>query len=207
MLGPRRGVATGVLLVLALTATRAAAQVPPPLGGAVVDLRFVSATVPSGPGWTPPLATGVVPGRGFGVELGTHAFLGPGVRRRLFVGASASVAQGRASDEQAPTVTTRLRTAAPHLGMGFGHGDGWSYVSVGAGMASVRSQADTEDSSDAPWAVAIHYGGGARWFVRPRVALTLDLRFWALTPRAATPTRVSGAATTRIALGAGLAIR
>lgn len=207
MSGPSRGVAAGVLLVLALTATRAAAQTPAPLGGFVGDLRLLSTTVPSGLGWTPPLTTGVVPGRGFGAELGTHVFLGPGQRRRLFAGASASLAQGRATGVGAPTVTTRMATAAPHVGLGFGHGDGWSYLSVGAGAVSVRSDAGPDTSPDAPWSLAFHYGGGARWFLRPRVAFALDLRFWALTPRAATDTRVSAAATTRIAFGAGLSFR
>lgn len=207
MSGVRRGVAAGVLAMLALTATRASAQTAAPLRGLVGDLRVVSATVPSGIGWTPPLTTGVVPGRGFGAELGAHVFLGPGQRRRLFAGATGLLVQGRATGEDAPTVTTRMRTAAPHLGLGFGHGDGWSYLSIGAGAASVRAEADTEPASDAPWGLAFHYGGGARWFLTPRMAFGLDLRFWALTPRAASPTRVRAAATTRIALGAGLAFR
>lgn len=197
----------GIVVMLAVSASRVAAQTSAPLRGVVADLRFVSATVPTGAGWTPPLSTGVVPGRGFGAEVGTALFLGPGRRRRAFAGATALVAQGRAAGEAAPTVTTRMRTAAPHLGFGFGHGDGWSYLSLGAGAASVRSSTDTETSTDAPWTLAFHYGGGARWFLNERVAFALDLRFWALTPRAATATRVSAPATTRIALGAGVSFR
>lgn len=197
----------GIVVMLAVSASRVAAQTSAPLHGVVADLRFVSTTVPTGAGWTPPLATGVVPGRGFGGEAGTAVFLGPGRSRRAFAGVTAMLAQGRATGADAPTVTTRLRLAAPHLGVGFGHGDGWSYVSIGAGAASVRSDASDEAASEAPWGLAFHYGGGARWFLRDHVAFALDLRFWALTPRAATATRVSGAATTRIALGAGLSFR
>lgn len=202
-----RGTAAGIALMLAVSVSRVAAQTSSPLHGAVADLRLVSTTVPTGVGWTPPLSTGVVPGRGFGGEVGAAVFLGPGRNRRAFAGATAMLAQGRATADDAPTVTTRMRTAAPHVGLGFGHGDGWSYLSIGAGAASVGSTTDAETSADAPWALAFHYGGGARWFLRDHVAFALDLRFWALTPRAATATRVSGAATTRISLGAGLSFR
>lgn len=197
----------GIVLMLAVSASRVAAQTTTPLRGVVADLRAVSTTVPTGPGWTPPLSTGVVPGRGFGGEVGVTAFVGPGRGRRAFLGATAMLAEGRATGEDAPTVTTRLRAAAPQVGLGFGHGEGWSYLSAGAGAVSVRSDTDTDPATEAPWTLAVHYGGGARWFLSEHVAFALDLRFWALTPRAATPTRVSGAATTRIALGAGVSFR
>lgn len=97
--------------------------------------------------------------------------------------------------------------AAPHVAWAFGHRNGWSYVSGGAGLASVRSDAAGESTSPTSWGLAYHYGMGARWFVREHMAVTLDLRFWALTPRAAAIDRPSAAATTRIALGAGLSFR
>lgn len=191
----------------ALVATVAHAQAPEPLRGAVADLRFLSTTVPSGPGWTPALTTGLVPGRGFGIDAGAHVFVWKGQHRRLAIGVTGLVAQGRASGVDAPTVTTRMFAAAPHLAWSFGHREGWSYLSGGAGLASVRSDAEGESTSPTTWGLTFHYGGGARWFIREHIAVNLDLRFWALTPRPATADRDKAAATTRIALGAGLSFR
>jgi Outer membrane protein beta-barrel domain len=186
----------------------AIAQAPVPLGGIVADLRFLSTTLPSGLGWTPSLTgDALVPGRGFGIDAGAHAFAWRGRTRRLSLGASALMAQGRATGESAPTVTTRMVAAAPHVGIGFGHRDGWSYLSGGAGLARVTSDAEGFEASQTDWGLVIHYGGGARWFVNDHVAVSLDVRFWALTPRAATASGASAAATTRIALGAGVAFR
>ena len=183
------------------------AQGREPLRGVVGDARFVSATLPSGAGWTPALPTGaIVPGRGFGVDTGAHLFIGPGRHRRLGVGLSGLLSQGRATGlAPAPTVTTRFLAAAPHASMNFGHAQGWSYLSAGVGLAKVTSEYDDGASEPAKWGTAIHYGGGARWFLNERVAVSLDLRFWALTPRPATTARPRAPATTRIALGAGLA--
>lgn len=187
----------------------AAAQAPDPVHGFVADLRLVSTTLPNGAGWTPALpADALVPGRGFGIEAGGHALLGPGRYRRLGLGLSALLAQGRATGlDPAPTVRTRFMAAAPHASMNFGHAQGWSYLSLGVGVAKVSSEYDGGPADPAGWGTAIHYGFGARWFLRERVAVSLDLRFWALTPRAASETRPSSPATTRIALGGGLAFR
>ncbi len=202
--------AWGLLVGLASLAPWAVgAQAREPLRGVVGDVRLVTATLASGPGWTPPLPSGaVVPGRGFGVEGGAHLLVGPGRHRRLGVGVTGLVAQGRATGlEPAPTVTTRFFAAAPHVSVNFGHGLGWSHLSLGAGLAKFTSDYAGGSAEPSEWGTAIHYGGGARWFVSEHVAVSLDLRFWALTPRPASGTRPSAPATTRVALGAGVAFR
>ncbi|MEZ5290256.1 MAG: hypothetical protein R2745_04175 [Vicinamibacterales bacterium] len=202
----RRRLAAALALAALGVASHAHAQGPDPLTGAVVDVRALTASLPSGAGWTPVVSNGVVPGRGFGGEVGASLFVGPGRFRRLAVGLSALAVQGRATAIDGPTVTTRLLTFAPHAALAFGHRDGWSYLSAGAGAASVRSDVDGSTPSPASWGLVVHYGGGARWFVTRHVAVSLDLRFWALTPRAATAARAAGAANTRVALGAGVSI-
>lgn len=195
-------------MVLALLAPRAAwAQAPDPLRGVTGDLRLLTTTLPASAGWTPALPTdAIVPGRGFGAEAGAHLLIGPGRYRRLGLGASGLLAQGRATGENdAPTVTTRFMAAAPHLSMNFGHRQGWSTLSLGAGMAKVTSALAGGAADPAGWGTVIHYGFGARWFISQHVAVSLDLRFWALTPRAATLTRPSSPATTRVVLGGGVA--
>ncbi len=196
-------------LAVGLSGASSAAQPREALSGAVADLRVVSTTLPTGLGWTPPVAAAgaLVPGRGVGAEGGVFVFAGPGRFRRLSFGATGFVAEGRATGVDAPTMATRMLAAAPHAALNFGHRDGWSYLSIGAGMAKVRATQDGAEDQPASSGLAFHYGGGARWFVREHLAVSLDLRFWALTPRPATTARPRAAATTRIAIGAGLSFR
>ena len=199
-----------LIAALALAAPDVAtAQPREPVRGLVADVRLLSTTLPNGPGWTPSLSSGaLVPGRGFGVEAGGHLLVGPGRHRRLGVGLSGLLTQGRAAGvEPAPTVTTRFMAVAPHASMNFGHAQGWSYLSLGVGLAKVTSEYLGGTPDPSAWGTAIHYGGGARWFLTERVAVSLDLRFWALTPRPASDTRPSSPATTRFTLGGGLAFR
>jgi hypothetical protein len=198
-------IATLVLVVPGV----ATAQAREPLRGFVADLRLLSTTLPNGPGWTPELSSGeLVPGRGFGLEGGALSLVGPGRYRRLGVGLSGLFTQGRATGvEPAPTVTTRFMAGASHASMNFGHAPGWSYLSLGVGLAKVTSEYVGGSPDPSGWGTAIHYGGGARWFLTEHVALSLDLRFWALTPRAASDARPSSPATTRFTLGGGLAFR
>jgi len=188
------------------------AQAREPLRGVLVDLRLVSATLPGAVGWTPSSlpADAIAPGRGFGVGGGAHVLVGPGRFRRLGLGVTGLATQGRATGlAPAPTVTTRFVAAAPQVSMNFGHALGWSHLSVGVGTAKVTSDYAGGVAEPTPWGTVIHYGFGGRWFLREHVALSLDLRFWALTPRpaSASGSRPSAPATTRVALGAGLAFR
>jgi len=197
------------MLLTAGLSSPAAGQTREALAGAIVDLRLVTVGLPAGAGWTPPPPTAgaLVPDRGLGVDGGAHVFLGPGRSRRLSLGAAGLLAAGRATGPDAPTITTRLVALAPSAAMNFGHRAGWSYLSLGAGLASVSSTIAGATTAGADWGTVIHYGAGARWFLRDHVALSLDLRFWALTPRPATATTLAGSATTRVAVAAGLAFR
>lgn len=201
--------ASWAALAVGLGAGPAVAQPREPLGGVVVDLRAVTISLPTAIGWAPIVtsAEALVPDRGLGVDAGAHLLVGPGRFRRLSVGATGLVAEGRATGEGALTVATRILALAPHAAVNFGHRDGWSYLSGGVGTASVRSTEGGVADAPATWGLAFHYGGGARWFVREHLAVSLDLRFWALTPRPATTTRPGGAATTRVAFGAGVSFR
>jgi hypothetical protein len=196
--------------IAALMARPLAAQGREPVSGFVGDLRVHTVSLPSSAGWTPPaLTTGtLVPSRGFGGDVGAHVVFGPGRHRRLGLGASGLFGQGRTTGtDGAPTVTTRLTLIAPHVSANFGHRLGWSYLSGGAGVAKVTSEAADGPGDPGGWGTVFHYGGGARWFVHERIAVTFDLRFWALTPRSAAGERPRGAANTRIVFGAGVSLR
>lgn len=196
------------LAFVAGLATPGLAQPREPLGGWVIDLRGAVGGVPSSSGWVPPLPNGTsVPGRGFGGDGGVHVLFGPGRYRRLSIGVSGVALQGRSSGVTGPEVTTRLVAGAPQVAMNFGHRMGWSYVAIGAGSAAVTSNAPGVADDTSGSGLVIHYGGGARWFLRRRLAASLDLRFWALTPRPASFARSRAAATTRVVVSAGIAVR
>lgn len=201
-----RAVVAGLAL-LALAST-ARAQANDPLSGFAVDARLLTTSLPSTSGWAPVLpAGGVVPSRGFGGSIDAQRFLGPGRNRRLAVGISSLWAQGRSSDATtATTVTTRMMAAGPMLTANFGHRLGWSYFTAGAALAKVRSFA-SGDSDPSGAAMAYHYGFGGKWFLTDRLGLSLDLRFWALTPRSASSERVKASAATKVAFGGGVVFR
>jgi hypothetical protein len=84
-------------------------------------------------------------------------------------------------------VATTMTAIAPQLSFNFGTREGWSYLSGGYGAAEVRTAASGTSLDLLPGkvmlvrddgrAAAINYGGGARWFIRDRVAVGFDLRF------------------------------
>lgn len=206
--GRRLVLGAACALVLAVAAP-AAAQPREALGGWAIDLRGALTSLPATAGWVPVLTTGtLVPARGLGVDGGVDVFLGPGRHRRLSLGARGTFVQGRTTTAAtSQTVTTRFFAAAPHVAMNFGHRQGWSYLSLGAGQAEVTSNAPGAPDDPGGPGVVIHYGGGARWWVSRRLAVSMDLRFWALTPRAANAVRQRAAAATKVAFSAGVALR
>jgi hypothetical protein len=166
---------------------------PGPPGPYVVDLRGVTSGVPTGPAFYPntPVET-VVPGRGFGVSVGGHVYAGGFSGARLGVGADVMLARGSTTD-----ASSTLRTVSPQLSLNFGSSDGWSYVGVGMGAARLG----VEPGEVAATVRTIHFGGGARWFVGPRLGVGFDLRVHRLAAGADTP------ATTDVTVGVGLSFK
>ena len=84
-------------------------------------------------------------------------------------------------------VAMTMTAVAPQLSFNFGTREGWSYLSGGYGVAQLRTEATGEQESpltgrttlvrDDGRSASINYGGGARWFIRDRVAVGFDLRF------------------------------
>jgi hypothetical protein len=164
------------------------------------------------------------------MDVGAHVYLiglGPA---RVGVGASVLHAAGRR--KQVPTssgsgsttaavkpdVDVRVTTIAPQVSFNFGTSDGWSYISLGAGPASVRTTVSAfasgsgsesevltpETSLDSPSLVSLNFGGGARWFTSRHLAFSFDVRFHVVSSGsgdAPTPQ------TTLIAVSAGISLR
>jgi hypothetical protein len=53
----------------------------------------------------------------------------------------------------------------------------------------------------------INYGGGARWFVKPHLAFSVDVRFYAVYPGTAEDGRPGSPRTTLLMIGAGISVK
>ena len=141
---------------------------PGPPGPFVIDVRVVTSGVPGGPAFYPGLPDGAtVPTRGFGGDVGVHIYplqLGPG---RLGLGADVMLARGSTADAR-----STLTTVAPQLSLNFGTSDGWSYLSAGVGAARIRLAPGAGSAT----VRSVNVGGGARWFLGPRLGVGFDVR-------------------------------
>jgi hypothetical protein len=100
------------------------------------------------------------------------------------------------------------------VSLNFGGRDGWSYVTVGLGRASFamerREPDDTTaapEDDDAKKISVLNYGGGARWFMKKRLAFTLDLRFYSLSAQEATAMHVATPKMRVMVFSGGFSIR
>jgi hypothetical protein len=53
----------------------------------------------------------------------------------------------------------------------------------------------------------INYGGGARWFIKPHVAFSFDVRFYAIKSRSRLDGAPASPRTTLMVIGAGVSIK
>lgn len=204
--------AAGVLA--ALPVAGASAQPREPISRYVVDLRGATVSLPTTEGWTPTVAGGVdVPGRGVGIDVGAHVYplrVGPvtlGVGGSWMLVRGNYAPDGETSPVGARAVTTTFSGLVPQLSFNFGHRLGWSYISGGAGRSRIRSVAEGTVAPEEDSSKTVNYGGGARWFLRDRIAFSVDLRFHQLSPRPATLTRPGGRRIRQLALSVGISVR
>lgn len=79
-------------------------------------------------------------------------------------------------------VTSRFTAISPQITFNFGHRNGWSYVGGGLGTSRLNVYPQQPATPVQRGSRTLNYGGGARWFLTPNVALSLDLRFFAISP-------------------------
>ncbi len=79
-------------------------------------------------------------------------------------------------------VTSRFTAMSPQISFNFGHRNGWSYLSGGLGTSRLNVYPEQPTTPVQRGSRTLNYGGGARWFLTPNVALSLDLRFFAISP-------------------------
>ncbi|HJZ71980.1 MAG TPA: outer membrane beta-barrel protein [Vicinamibacterales bacterium] len=202
---------------LLLSSASASAQEPPPrIGPFVLD---VHATVPRFPSDNAQLAASrglspaQLPGTGLGIQIGAHVYV---LRlKAITFGLGAEVATGRATKTPDPSsglapTEERFSTFAPELSFNFGNGHGWSYLSGGVGAAnwSIVPEGHEKGPADLERLKTFNYGGGARWFVRPHLAFSLDVRIYVISP--GTPYfqgALGGPHTNLLIIGAGISVK
>lgn len=188
-----------------------------PIGGFVADVRAVFPKFKQDPN----IASGIgvtalnLPTRAVGLVVGGHwyvAHAGPvtlglggewmtaGRKRTL----PAAVKDG----PEGPTVESRMSSITPQVSFNFGRRQGWSYISGGIGATAFT--AERQDKPLPPQesrTKTYNYGGGARWFSKKHVALSVDLRFYAVSPQPKTAARPAFSRMTLVAFSVGAAFK
>ena len=212
----KRDVVRLAMCVFVLAAASEAASQPlQPVGPYVIDARgslarFKEDAAIAG---TIDVTADNLPTRGLGMTAGAHWY--PIRWRRIAFGVGAEMLLARdsrskdatATSEAGPTVTTRLSAISPQLSLNFGKGDGWSYISGGIGWARLTAERDDVAAAAADRSRATNYGAGARWFTSPRLAFSVDLRFYAINARPATATQPEFPRNRLMVISAGISVR
>lgn len=208
-----------VLIGLALAAP-AAAQQKEPIAPFVVDLRGAFGRHKAEPTVASDLdvSSGNLPTRTFGLVGGAHVYplrsskvtLGLGGNLVLTHGSKTLDVEQQGSTElvKGPTVRRHFMSVSPEISLNFGSRNGWSYISFGMFGAS-KLYLDRADApaADAPYRKTLNYGGGARWFTRDHLALSVDFRWYSVSEQLASAGIVAQPRTTLLILSGGIAIR
>ena len=197
-----------------LIAVPAGGQTPSPPGPWVIDARAVTSAAPTDVAFYPTTLTStIVPSRGFGADFGGHVYLFELGPARVGLGGSVMLVRATATapatmqEGSAPIdgqrVTLSMRVIAPQISFNFGSRDGWSYLSAGVGVGRINTEVDggSGGERESGQRRAVNVGGGARWFITPRLAFSLDLRAHQIAAGNGMP-RVMA-----FAVGAGLSFR
>ena len=228
---PPRAAALFVVGLGVVFARPATGQIPAPdrPGPFAIDIRGVTMNVPQHPDFFAPLpANTLIPARGFGIDLGGHVYLFNFGPSRVGVGANFVRIRGTASppapatsgSTSPSTPTTRtmpdvgvvVTTLAPQLSFNFGSSLGWSYLSLGGGLAQVntsRSAFRTGVAQDrnSGTVSSANIGGGARWFAKTHLAFSFDVRWHLLATGEPTPTTGATPHTTVVTAAVGMSLK
>jgi outer membrane protein with beta-barrel domain len=217
-----RTAAAIVLAIAVLLPAASSAQVSAP-GPYVIDLRAAMTGAPGSGSFYPPITTAIsVPQRAFGVGAGAHVYAFKIGVARLGFGVDLLRTRGTATTEVAATAAQSttvvsstgtfraamtVTTIAPQLSFNFGSHEGWSYLSGGYGISTTHAEVNVPASFEGQTGSrnrhtsTVNVGGGARWFLRERMAVGFDVRFHRLLATHAVPS------TQMVGLSVGLSLR
>ena len=215
-----------VAVLMLLAAVPAAAQTRERLPWFAIDLHAATVGLPQAEGWVPVVSADTeLPGRNWGLSAGGTVYP---LRAGLFTfGVGASLITGKsksasltitsgsgstATTRITPVVHTSITSLVPQISINFGRKLGWSYLSAGLGRSKVTSFSDAVGSTpgeEVPeaWNQALNFGGGARWFMKPRLGAGFDVRFVKLGSRSATAGLPAAKRTQMWNISAGISIQ
>jgi hypothetical protein len=200
----------GLCISALLISTAVFAQPASAPGPYIIDLRGAMSGAPSGIAFYPPApADTLAPQRAFGFEVGAHTYPFALGIARVGIGIDLMRARGTATSVSNINAAMTVTTLAPQLSFNFGTHEGWSYLSGGYGTTQTRAEVMTPAADTAAAATlsrerrthTINIGGGARWFLRERLAVGFDVRFHWLAATLGLPSKQI------VGLSVGLSIR
>ena len=185
-----------------------------PIGRFVVDVRGSLAAFGQDPELAAPrgFSASLTPKLGLGVEAGAHVYLYRWRQITFGVGGTVHTSLGdrRAGeldpDPDGPTLRKRFVAVSPQLSFNFGNRNGWSYISGGLGTSRYSLFARGAEKPQRRTST-LNYGGGARWFTGDHLALSLDLRFYALSPLVPTATEAGSPRMTLVVFNVGVSLK
>jgi hypothetical protein len=209
-----------VVVLLAVTvvcfaADRAAdaQEPPPPIGPFVVDIHGVVPMFPSDPQTAASrglVVSDTLPGSGLGLTAGGHFYFAKLLAVTFGVGGELAVGRSHvAGQTSSPGITDTFTAVSPVLSLNFGSGNGWSYLSFGYGETRLSIVRDGVQPLpvDEERKATLSYGGGARWFIRKRLAFSLDVRMYEIAAGTPESGNQGTPHTKLLVIGAGISVK
>jgi len=209
--------------VTSLLASPATAQLPRKLPVAVLDIRGFYPKLGQDPTTAQDLGleSADLPSRALGGVAGLHVYPLRFEKMALGIGAEGILARGHhevgGGDDDAldpgdslltQPVDQRLRGLAGVISLNFGHREGWSYLTAGLGpMTFITYPGGARPAEAPPVSNTLTFGGGARWFMKPHLAFTFDLRFYQTRPELQTASYPRRQRNKLLIMSAGVSIK
>jgi hypothetical protein len=204
-------------LLLAFAASASAQEPVPRVGPFVVDLHGIFTKLPNSQQVADSrgLATSELPGSAFGGTLGLHLYFLKWKQLTLGIGGEVvglrahNVPPSDATATDLRPVTEKFLSASPQLSFNFGGQNGWSYISGGVGLSQWSIVPDGAESQDADLERlrTLNYGAGARWFMKPHLAFSFDVRVYSISAGAASFGFQGSPRSTLTVIGAGISLK
>jgi len=109
--------------------------------------------------------------------------------------------------EPSPIVKRHFKAFAPEVSFNFGHRNGWSFISGGIGRTTLYVDREDAPATDVPSRQLFHYGAGARWVTNHHTAVSLEIRWYSVSPLLPGATYIGQPRTTLMILSGGIALR
>jgi hypothetical protein len=202
-----------------------AQEAPPRIGPFVVDLHGIMPKFGDSNdlALSRELSPVELPGLSLGATGGLHVYLPKILGVTVGLGGEALITRAH-SDPPGPVVdpntgvstpspfrpvTETFKSISPQLSLNFGNGNGWSYLSFGIGSSlwSITPDGERPRPADEEPIRTLNYGGGARWFIKPHLAFSLDVRLYEIKNGTPTLDLPGSPRTVLLVIGAGISIR